>query len=259
MSIAAKRIFQFENIRNFRDLGGIPVGDGSTIRNGLVYRSGRLSHSSEADVDILAGLGIKTIVDLRGRELFESHLPPLPFGDSIRLLNLPIFNAEIEGLISRLQEIPTNQVQERDGADLMVGIYRTFARSFVDQVKGFFGVLLDASNLPLIVHCTAGKDRTGFMVALLLSALGVEYKEIEKDYLLSNEHHRDLGRHLKEKYKIAEKSAQAVADARAEYLAASYDEIAREYGSIESYLEDAIAIGSGEREVLKSNLLCPVA
>ena len=176
----AERIVPLQGSVNFRDLGGYATRDGRHVAWGRVYRSGSLADLTDADLDYLLHLGIRTSCDLRlAAEVAEKpdRLPPgltywhLPVGGTINPVRrtITLFRKR-----NRLREV----------------LQEAYTHVMVDQNGDVFGDLFhrlaDPANLPLIIHCTAGKDRTGVAVAVLLSALGVDDETIAADYTLSN-------------------------------------------------------------------------
>jgi protein-tyrosine phosphatase len=162
---APVRDIPLEGTRNTRDLGGLPAGAGR-VRAGMVYRSGALCFLSEADVERLKALGLQTLIDLRTRSEIERDGPDrLSLTDSIPVrLWLPM-QSQGQGLAAYRWQIAHN-----------------------DRVlRGFFGVLAEPASYPVLFHCSAGKDRTGILTALLLEALGTPRQHIMADYLRSQE------------------------------------------------------------------------
>ena len=120
--------------------------------------------------------------------------------------------------------------------------------------------LAQPENLPTLVHCTAGKDRTGFASALVLLALGVPEETVMEDYLRTNLHLGSLRRlvlfvPLYSFFRTESQDILPLIEARPEYLQASLDAIAENYGSVDAYLEAALGVGPELRANLRANLL----
>lgn len=177
------RHIPFEGCFNFRDIGGYPTTDGQKVQWGKYYRAGRQDRMTQADLDHISGLGIQTQIDLRkhdeiadqGRGPLETlganyaHLPVIPEGGTDQLARL-VGDTGISGkrYLGYLEF----------GGDTWVNMFEIFA---------------NADDHPIVLHCTAGKDRTGVSTAFLLSVLGVDRAIIEADYILTN---RDVSRQV---------------------------------------------------------------
>jgi len=166
---------------NLRDIGGYPTSDGRRVRWGRFYRSGTLNELSTEDVAAMANLGLTLICDLRSpEEVAESpediarfgavyqHSPVQATRDSLRQLQAIMFRPES---LSDIMRASYNDVMLESNAGLIGGILRQMS---------------DSANLPMLIHCTAGKDRTGVIAAVLLATLGVPDEVIAADYALSN-------------------------------------------------------------------------
>mgnify|MGYP006280523483 CR=1 FL=1 len=133
----------------------------------------------------------------------------------------------------------------------MLRVYRAYAIEHADVYRRLFALLLDEANYPLLFHCSAGKGRTDFGAALLLHLLGVAEDDVVQDYLLTNSLWRG-GTHFGD---LPEDIRAAVTSVHVDYLAASFDAIRTEYGSLDRYAEAALGLGLAERQRLHSLLL----
>ncbi len=160
---------------NFRDLGGYPGKDGRPLRWRQIFRSNHLALLTDADVAVLRGLGLKSAFDLRGVEERQSTMCCV---DDITVHSLPIEPAIMVALRDRiLSGVPLSTAE---AAELMRQSYRDFVRHNTEAFRGLFAHLLQ-DRAPLVIHCTAGKDRTGFACALILRALGVAEPIVVED------------------------------------------------------------------------------
>lgn len=232
---------------NFRDVGGLPADGGRKIRAGRVLRSG---HLGVLDGDDLASLrnwlgGGLTVVDLRGAE--ERVKRPCLLDEAV-VHSLPIeprVAAQLDA-VAATGETPGGPHARR----FMCEAYGSFARDARPQLAQLFRHLLARGGQPLLVHCAAGKDRTGFMVAMVLAALGVPRDVVMEDYLLTNQRvtPRDTGRFTPD-------ILHALGTVYPEYLQSAWAVIDGEFGGIDSYLENGVGLSQPDREALRAALL----
>ena len=157
---------------NFRDLGGLPTEDGGRTRSGLLFRSDTLQELTEPDVEVLVHqLGLRLVVDLRASGEVETEGRGLLAGSAVRHVNLAL-NSRDERAIPDLT------------ADSLVGHYLGYLAVSAAAAVQVFHSLAD-DGLPAVVHCAAGKDRTGVMTAIVLRALGVPAEVVAQDYARS--------------------------------------------------------------------------
>ncbi len=162
---------------NVRDLGGWPARDGRRVRFGQVFRAARLARITEADTRTLQALGVRTVVDLRGADE-RAKVPNVDHGfHEVSLAIEPSIGP-------RLREMAEKGEGTADEMRAMMGrAYAAYAIDWSAQYRALFALLLSDQRVPLLFHCTAGKDRTGFGAALILAALGVREEAIREDYL----------------------------------------------------------------------------
>lgn len=227
---------------NFRDVGGIAVA-GGRLRRGLLYRSEGPANVDQAAHDALLQLGIRLVCDLRSTA--EHQALSGKGGWGARLLNYDIandFRAEKGADWRTLGSSPSGeQVRSR-----MIATYRAMPVALKPHLGGLVEAMA-SRDLPLLVHCTAGKDRTGVLMALLLRLLGADDEAILHDYLLSHSFgaaernrervRRQLGRILNTT--IDDEALDAVIGVDPEYLIAALQGIDERWGSFEAYLADA--------------------
>ena len=169
---------------NFRDLGGYTTRDGRTIRRGLVFRSGHLGELSAADYARLAPLGIRYVFDLRTAEERDAAPTDWP-GAAPRFVPLPApFGPnDIAALMRRLADPAFDGAQARAFiTEGMAALPFCAAPGIAAWVRA-----LAAGEVPCIIHCSAGKDRTGLFSAVLLTLLGVERETVLRDFLRTND------------------------------------------------------------------------
>jgi len=169
------RIIDLEGACNTRDLGGFRTASGGTVKRGLIFRSDELSSLTGIGVMKLGELGVKTIIDFRSRsEVERVGENPLK---GIGTLELSLDCGNLESVM--------DTVNETTGPKIMKLVNRSLVRENTEVFREFFSLLASRENLPLLFHCAAGKDRTGFAAAMFLSSLGVSRGDIMNDYMLS--------------------------------------------------------------------------
>lgn len=171
-------------LSNFRDIGGYGSSRGSQIRFGRIFRSDNLSRMTEKDWGVFSDLGIGTIIDLRREDEKLASPTTLPNGSRIEIIEIPI-NGEILGRTELLNHIFSREVEKVTDDDMAQMYEDILLNNRSDLIKAV-SLLLDQPAKPKIVHCTAGKDRTGLTVALIHLLLGTTKKDLLSDFLLSN-------------------------------------------------------------------------
>ncbi len=173
---------EISSILNFRDAGGLKIPGGGIMRKGLIYRSANPDRVNGKDIGRLRELGIKTIVDLRGPGESSKRKNGTP---GIRVVNFPLDFAGVTRL--KLRPLLTRRYDPEEINRVISDLYV----ELVDAARPVLGkmaeLILEPGNVPLLIHCQAGKDRTGILSALLQMIAGADRKEIIRDYLASND------------------------------------------------------------------------
>ena len=244
-----------KTIKNFRDCGGYATADGRRMRAGRVYRSGTLDDARDSDLDALQSIGFKTIVDLRAPREKKKELPLIA---GARRIDLPI---DLENKArDRLPPLMTKRGAEGEVVEVLKQMYRDLADETWPQAGQLFQILLSADAYPLLIHCRAGKDRTGFLCALVQQAVGLERASIFQDYLKTNDHFGLVTPRMERVMKIFSlgrlqmDNVRASFSARQEYLQAAFDQIDQHHGGLAMYLA-ACGITSSEIATLRALLL----
>jgi protein-tyrosine phosphatase len=233
---------------NFRDLGGYPARAGRPVCWRRIFRSNHLGHLTDDDVAGLRGLGLQHAFDLRGAE--ERLAAPSRL-DGITVHSLPIEPAVMAELKAHLDTgKPLSAAQT---AELMRESYRNYVRRATPCFRSLFAHLL-GDDAPLVIHCTAGKDRTGFAAALILNSLGVSDDLIVDDYLLTNHHYR-VDPATVNSIDMPDAVKAVLISVEASFLAAAFDTIRSEYGDLKTYFEDGLGIGARQRATLEAHYL----
>jgi protein tyrosine/serine phosphatase len=238
------RVTAFASLFNFRDVGGYAGLDGRTVRWRRLYRSDSLHRIEEADRAIFAELGIRTVLDLR-RPHEVTRDGRVPAYDGLAYLHIHPEHREWD-------EVPYD---ERLGvAHYLADRYRDLAETGAAGIAQAVGTIADADAAPLVVHCVAGKDRTGVVCALTLSLLGVGDADIAADYALSTDASERfriwVNKHLPRQVPIPRPYYSSPAEAMILFLT----DLRRQHGSVERYL---LAAGLTEPQItaLRNHLL----
>lgn len=218
---------------NFRDLGGLLTKDGRVIKSGIIFRGAALDNLTDQDLEQLNHLPIRTIVDFRTTYERAKNPDKIP-NTCINEMHLDVISGNIYSL---LDEIKSGQKEPKQ---FMNDFYLDFAKdpSSITKFTAFFEIIQNKSLHPILFHCTAGKDRTGFASALILSALGVSQETIIDDYLMSNNYVENNYAHL---IKINPKFKDLLIVCP-EYIQGTFDYIKQAHGSIENYLKKVLNV-----------------
>lgn len=223
-----RRFVALEGVTNYRDVGGYPAAHGKTVKWLCFYRSGDLFALSDKDLATLAATGLKTIVDFRSN--YEAQADP----DRVPASVIKVCNLRIDpGDIFALEDAVNG-----DGAHLMAHLNVVLVNEAKAQYAGFFQLLADSANTPLLCHCSAGKDRTGLAAALFLTALGVDRELIYADYMLSARLAEEKYRHILNHHP----RLLAVITVNPAYLAAAFKEMDDKYGGPAAYLTHELKV-----------------
>ena len=235
------RSLHLEGASNFRDLGGYAGTAGQQVRWRHLFRSDQLAGLTADDLQQLQALGLARAFDLRGTH--ERAATPYQLPGVVQHA-LPIEPTVVQRMKDLLEAGRT--VTAQDTVRLMEQTYRAFVHDNAARFAELFGHLLE-SDTPLVFHCTAGKDRTGFAAALILLALGVPRETVMQDYLLTNDLFRappiDTGRAPRE-------VVQVLWRVQREFLDAALHAVDADWGGIDRYLSEALHIDAVQRNRL---------
>ena len=257
--LTAERLLPMPGSINFRDGGGYETRDGRVIAWAKLYRSGVLSELSASDLAYLQNLEIRLICDLRTEAEVEKRPDKLPTKAPPSYLHLPAQSLDHSARLRGLAAIFFNRAN-LDG--LMDEGYK---RIMIDDNAPLIGSVLkeiaDPANLPIVVHCSAGKDRTAIIMALIFTILGVPQQTILADYTLSNLHYEKIEAGIAQEveslrhFGITVDHLQAVILTRAERLQNMFLHIDQKYGSVQSYLLNFAGLHSDDIHQIRQNFL----
>ena len=264
---APARHIELDGQPNFRDLGGYQTTDGRTVKWREVFRSGELPHLSDSDVEKLANLRLRTVVNfLTQPEIAKEGPDRLPAG--VRVVPLPMETGNLGNLAGVIVEAR----RTGDFSQVPPDINPEIHRSLIDEGAEYYAALLreamDPANRPLAFHCSGGIHRTGTGAAILLSALGVPWETVREDYLLSNECRKGVTERRIEELKQLDARNRGVpveqiddANIRAfyvlegAYIDAALEAAVEKHGSMDAYIREGLGLSDEEVQRLRSELL----
>ncbi|WOJ97918.1 tyrosine-protein phosphatase [Congregibacter brevis] len=246
----ARRHTGLQGSPNFRDAGGYRCDEG-TVAWGRVFRSGHLATLTEADRERLTDLDLAMVVDLRRAD--ERQMEPSWLPEGVVVIGADITPGSQDSVI---YADSTQLGGAQAMFDFMCDINREFVDSQTDTYKDVFSQVLGADVERVLFHCSAGKDRTGFAIAVLQMALGVSLADIETDYLLSRRYYLPEAQtpRVRSKYPVdhlSDAELRPMMQAELDYLHSALAAMKHSYGSSEAYLEDGLGLGEQERRELR--------
>lgn len=248
------RFILIEGGRNFRDIGGYRTADGRIVKSGVMYRSGSLGSLTPAGQATLASLHIASVIDLRSTDerSHDTFDVRSAIGPGYWARDYGISRGDMESFFSDRSKRTADAMRA-----MMAGAYKSLPREQAPSYRALFAGLQKAEG-PLVLNCTAGKDRTGIGAALVLTALGVPYEAVRQDFLLSNGApgmdtlQANLSAPLA---KLSPDAAAPIVGVDGSYLDTAFAQLRQDYGSVENYMEKELGVGPREIAVLKARML----
>jgi protein-tyrosine phosphatase len=250
MATQPDRLVHFEQAPNFRDLGGYASRFGGMVRWGRVYRAAALHDMTAADRRRFDDLGVRTVYDLRSAMEYTESPDPVPS------INLPLLGRY---MAENAQPDFPSFVSHDHGVAFMTGMCLNMINWGAPELGQILTAIADEDRLPLVFHCTAGKDRTGVVAAVLLDVLGVDREDILDDFELTNLY-RPAGEDTPAFQRMLEhgmppEAAAGALGAPRPMMAAVLDEIEHRYGGVERYLIDTAGLSTETIDRLRVQLL----
>ena len=252
--------FVTQGIHNLRDYGGYAVPGGARVRSGLLFRSGQHMEASDSDLAVLHHLDIRTIIDLRGvseREGFPCR-------------RHPEFSAQVIAYEGETSNSPPHEggggqvtMTAQKARERMLAVYTRMPvnPAMIEMFTRYFNAL-DESDGGSLVHCFAGKDRTGIAAALLLHVLGVHHDDIVAEFLLTNDaptreilERQSLPRMEAHYGQIEPEALHNLMGVLPEYIETYFAEVTRDHGSIDAYLATRLGVDEARKARLRTALV----
>ncbi len=255
------RFLATESIHNFRDYGGYATAGGGRVRTGLLFRSGHHAEASKGDLALVSDLALAHVIDLRGDKERARHTCKRPDGFSAQVHH---FSGETAGLsLAPHEEAAGRGITEQQAHRAMIDLYGALPdREGLNWVLAKYFDALESGEGPSLIHCAAGKDRTGIAVDLLHHILGVHPDDAMEDYLLTNHSPRNEERiaHgmalMGDAYPARnEATMRVLMGVHEDYLVAARQSVEQRFGSRDAYLEQALGVDASRREALKAQLV----
>ncbi len=255
--------YSMDAIENFRDFGGYVSQSGAKLKSGILFRSGALDEATDNDLEKLTSLGIQTICDLRTDQERNRWPDRVPANLGIKQVHIPVsgsMQTEANEL-SRLSSWLFGRARKTNYAEIAQRTYTEYVTRFQAEFSKVLKLFSDSSNLPILIHCTAGKDRTGFSCAVVQLILGVSQELVIQDYLQSNNHLQRIKAETAHRIKLpvmlgfpADKFLPLI-EARREYIEAAIAQIHNNYQGIENYVWQGLGLTDEDVLKLKEALL----
>lgn len=258
------RHIELEGQPNFRDLGNYTTVKGDTLKSGVLYRSGTLSNLTESDVAVLKELGIKTVVNfLSSEEIAKRGSDKLPLGVNSIIVPISGENNEASTVLKARKTGDFTDVPKA----FNYNIHKMLTEVGKDSYAQLFKILADSTNYPVVFHCSHGVHRTGTAASLVLSLLDVPWKQVESDYLLSNDFRKeenevrikylDSVSRVENKtldYAINKQNIEAFYLLKRDYIKGTKSKIEEKYTSFENYFK---VLGFSDEEIsrIRKNLI----
>lgn len=255
--ICLKR-YQLKNVNNFRELGGYLTQDNRKVKMGYLYRSAGLSRVQKEDIEVLAPLNIRYVVDFRESHEVKRHpdvllegmhydaIPALVENEYTQSHTLNFFDL-LHGEMTPKEVVESNAFL-KEAYTIMPFSNLAFQRVFD---------LMKQQAYPIVFHCSGGKDRTGLMAALILTVLGVDWETIMEDYLVSNEFVGKDG-YVDQQLKLKNITDPVLVDivwktvgVHKMYLETAFGKIKEVYGTMDAYFEKEYGLTTEERNKIR--------
>jgi len=262
--VEAGRNLGIASIPNLRDLGGYLTTGGSTVAAGLVYRSNQLSGIPPDDMAKLAGLGLKNAFDLRTAAEREKRPEELP--DGVNYVVLDVLADSPQAGPAQLENLMTDPTAANAalGGGKVGAAFEAAYREFVSlpSAQREFGKLFlslgDRAQVPALFHCTTGKDRTGWAAAAFLTLMGVPQDKVYEDYLRSNDYILPAYQKAIDQFAAGGGDVEiprSILGVKKEYLDAAFDEMEKNYGTIENYFAAGLGIDAEKQQAIRKMYL----
>ena len=254
------RVLPLEGVHNFRDYGGYAGAEGARLRTGLLWRSAQHGDATDPDLEAIKALQLGTVIDLRGPSEREAKPCRRYPGFAAEVLH---HHDETAGLALHV-DAAKDAISAAEARQAMQDLYAGIAwrPNLVPMLRRYFDVL-EGRDSASLVHCVAGKDRTGFAVAVVHRLLGVHEDDLMQDYLLTNtagkieERIEQGAAHIRMRYgaEIKDDAIRALMSVNPAYLDAALATVRRDHADIPTYAEAVLNLTPEMRETMIDRLV----
>jgi protein-tyrosine phosphatase len=254
------RRLALEGVENFRDFGGYATTSGKRLKSGRLYRSASHGRATDADLEAIHALDLAVVVDLRRTQERERDPSRRHAAFAAQVIANDIGEEEED---SWIVHVTSSDLSVASFHDYMFGYYAEapFKPRMVDLYSRYFEALARADG-PVLIHCAAGKDRTGILAALTHHLAGVSHDDLVADYLLTNDEER-IARRLPQMIEYVrelagrsppEDAMRVGMGVDAAYLDTAFAEMAKAHGGIDGYLAEALGVDADKRRRIEARL-----
>lgn len=247
-----EKVIHLKKVTNFRTVGNIKNTEGRTLKEGKFYRSAHLHKLKKRSFDRFDELGIREIIDLRNSKEIAQKPDQIPAENTYKKYSA--FEDEGDQLSQAKKLVLKGKVNASDADKRMIDFYREYVTENPETIKTIITEVLESKD-PVLYHCTAGKDRTGIITALILTILKFDKETIYNDYLLSNNYRKDL---VQKRLRLANtlhflypkmdlQVLEKLSWVEKRYLDAAFEEINKKYGSADAYIQQVLGISDTKR------------
>ena len=256
----AERVLPLSGIHNFRDYGGYAVEGGGRLRDNMLWRSAHHEAATDEDLIALDALGLDTIVDLRGDDEREMH----PCRRSDKFTGRVLFAGGVTAGLAPHLQAAGGAIDAQTARARMIDTYAgmPYRPALVATLRLYLSALAEY-DAPSLVHCVAGKDRTGFAVAVVHRLLGVHEDDLMQDYLLTNSAGKIEERiaqgagHIRARHGVEmdEDAIRALMSVNPAFLEAALATVRRDHGDVATYAETVLNLTPEMREAMIDKLV----
>lgn len=261
VELDVKKAFQFDKLYNFRDIGGLKTKDGKIMKSGILYRSDDISRLTSNDMAALEGYNLRVICDLRTVNERKSKSYDIPQHWGLRVVQVPIHHGSQDFTRFQFFRFLVGKSNDIDFEKMIRDFYHCMVTERTAEIKEVFTLVAQAGHVPALIHCTGGKDRTGFIAALIQLVVGVPHETVIEQYLLSNTlvkpRMKKVERFIRwmSLWQVSPERIKPMLVVRREYLEEALDYILQQDGSIENYLIKTCGIEESTLKALQSMLV----